>query len=202
MNFMIKDKLDKLHFSTIEISSKFNIEDIRKFSQARYDEVIKVPRTPKRLRHTVTETLTEKADGMFLWVDLIHKEELQDILSLIKLKQALENFPEGGLINLYDRIFMRIEHDNEPAKHLVLQEVFSWAAYLKEHLTLLYLNEILESSIGKQYSDAQVILEQTCASLFVLVETGELLLEESNQLETKTQEGGDDAQDRSGNNYG
>ncbi|KAN0106705.1 hypothetical protein V8E51_009581 [Hyaloscypha variabilis] len=202
MNFMIKDKLDKFPFSIIEVSSKVNIEDIRKFSQARYDEVIKVPRTLKRLRHTVTETLTEKADGMFLWVDLIYKEELQDILSPIKLKQALENLPEGGLTNLYDRIFMRIERDNGPAKHLVLQEVFSWAAYFKEPLTLFYLNEILESSIGKQYSDAQVILEQTCASLFVLVKTGELLLEESNQAETKTQEDRDTAQNLSRNNNG
>jgi hypothetical protein len=201
MNSIIRERFVKSSFDTIEVSSKVNIDDVRKFSQARYDALIKVPKTLKGLRHKVTETLTEKADGMFLWVDLIYKEELQDILSPIKLKEALGKLPEGGLTNLYDRIFLRVERDNGPAKHLALQELFSWVAYFKEPLSLFYLNEILHILIGNQYSDAEVILEETCASLFILVKTGEVLLEESNRLETETQ-GADHAHKDAGQNEG
>ncbi|KAH9203929.1 hypothetical protein DL95DRAFT_471950 [Leptodontidium sp. 2 PMI_412] len=200
MNSIIRERFVKSPFDTIEVSSKVIIDDVRKFSQARYDEFIKVPKTLKGLRHKVTETLTEKADGMFLWVDLIYKEELQDILSPMKLKEALGKLPEGRLTNLYDRIFLRVERDNGPAKHLALQELFSWAVYFKEPLSLFYLNEILHLLIGNQYSDAEIILE-TCASLFILVKTGEVLLEESNRSETETQ-GADHAHKDAGHNEG
>jgi hypothetical protein len=195
MNSIIRSLL-KSSFGTIEVSSAVNIDDIRKFSQARYDELIRVrPKNLKGLRHKVTETLTEKADGMFLWVDLIYKEELQDILSPMKLKEALGKLPESGLTNLYDRIFSRIERDSGPSKHLLLQELFSWAAYFKEPLSLFYWNDILHFSYGSQYSDAEVILEETCASLFILVKTGELLFEEANREEIETQNGADNARE-------
>lgn len=193
MNSIIKERFVKSRFGTIEVSSTVNIEDIRKFSQARYDELIKVPKNLRGLRHKVTETLTEKADGMFLWVDLIYKEELKDILSPMKLKEALGKLPESGLTNLYDRIFSRIERDSGPAKHLVLQELFSWVAYFKEPLSLFFLNDILHFSCGSQYSDAEVILEETCASLFILVNTGELLFDEANREEMEIKNGADNA---------
>jgi hypothetical protein len=185
MDSVIRERYVELPFDTIEVSSKVNIDDVRKFSQSRYDEFIKVPKTLKGLRHKVTETLTEKADGMFLWVDLIYKEELQNILSPMKLKEALGKLPEGGLNNLYDHIFLRVELESGPAKHQTLQELFSWAAYFKEPLSLFYLNEILNLLIGQQYSDAEVILKETCASLFILVKTGEVLLEESSRSDTE-----------------
>jgi hypothetical protein len=66
MNPIIRERFVKSPFETIEVSSAVNIDDIRQFSQARYDELIKVPKSLRGLRHKVTETLTEKADGMFL----------------------------------------------------------------------------------------------------------------------------------------
>lgn len=205
MNSIMKERFAKSRFGTIKVSSTVNIEDIRKFSQARYDELIKVPKNLRGLRHKVTETLTKKADGMFLWVDLIYKEELKDILSPMKLKEALGKLPESGLTNLYDRIFSRIERDSGPAKHLVLQELSSWVAYFKEPLSLFFLNDILHFSCGSQYSDAEVILEETCASLFILVKTGEVLFDEANREEMEIQNGADNSRadaeddDRAGN---
>ncbi len=130
---------------------------------------------------------------MFLWVNLIYKEEVQDILSPIKLKEALGKLPESGLTNLYDRIFSRIERESGPAKHLALQVFFSWAAYFKEPLSFFYLNDILRFSCDSQNSDAEVILEKTRASLFILVKTGELLLDEANGEEIKTRNGTNNA---------
>jgi hypothetical protein len=106
----------------------------------------------------------------------------------MKLKEALGKLPEGGLIDLYDRIFLRVERDNGPAKQLALRELFCWTAYFKEPLSLFYLNELVRFSIGNQFSDVEVILEETCASLFVLVKTGEVLLDELNRSETRGQE--------------
>jgi hypothetical protein len=171
MNPIITDRFDKSTFKVIEVSSKVNIDDVRKFSQARYDELIKVPKTHKGLRRTVIDTITKKAGGMFLWVDLIYKEELRDILSPVKLKEALGKLPEGGLTNLYDHIFFRIERDIGRAKHLALQNLFSWAAYFKEPLSLFNLNEILQISSSDNF-DVESIVAETCASLFVLVKTG------------------------------
>jgi hypothetical protein len=185
MNAVMKQRFAKSPFETIEISSKVNSEDVRKFSEARYDECIKVPKTFKGLRQKVVGTLTDRANGMFLWVDLIYKEELQDILSPMKLKEALGKLPEGGLTDLYDRIFLRVERDNGPAKRSALRELFCWTAYFKKRLSLFYLNELVHFSIGNQFSDAEVIIEESCASLFVLVKTGGVLLDELNRSETE-----------------
>jgi hypothetical protein len=113
----------------------------------------------------------------------------------MKLKEAMGNLPESGLTNLHDRIFSRIERDSGPAKHLALQELFGWAAYWKQPLSLFYLNEILHFSCGNQYADAKIILEETCASLFILVKTAEVLFEEANQEEMGTQNAANNAQE-------
>ena len=135
---------------------------------------------------------------MFLWVDLIYKEELRNIVNAINLMEALGRLPERGLTNLYDHIFLRIERDTGSARHVALRDLFSWVAYFKEPLSLFNLNEIMQISSG----NVGAIVTETCASLFVLVKTGQVLLEDSTQLDTETQEGADNAPNDAGQSKG
>jgi hypothetical protein len=183
MSSIIKDKFFKSPFKTIEVSSSVNSEDIRKFSEARYDMYIKLPKKLKGLREKVITTLANKSDGMFLWVALTY-EELKDISSPVQLRESLKSLPDSNLIGLYDRIFKRIESEAGQAKKLILlQELFCWTAHFSQPLSLYHLNSIIHFAVPNYFFDVEKVIEETCASLFVLKKTGEVLFDEISQRE-------------------
>jgi hypothetical protein len=185
MDHVIKMQFSRISYATVEITGELNHEDIRKFSKARYDEVIQVPPRFPALRRKVISTLADKANSMFLWVDLIYKEVLKNIKSPKQLSAAMDILPESGLTNIYDRIFARIERDNTPAKRLILREIFCWVTYFKQPLSLFCLNQLVSLSAPGQIVDAETILEETCGSLFLMVKTGEVLLDELDRVEDR-----------------
>jgi hypothetical protein len=65
MSSIIRGKLIKSPIETIEVSNGVNSKDIRKFSEARYDEVIKIPKKFKTLREKVVATLADRATECF-----------------------------------------------------------------------------------------------------------------------------------------
>lgn len=44
MNSIVVEKFHNSPFNIIEVSSKVNVDDVTKFSQARYDELVKIPK--------------------------------------------------------------------------------------------------------------------------------------------------------------
>lgn len=186
MDHVIKMQFSRISYEKVEITGELNHEDIKKFSKARYDEFIQVPPKFPALRRKVISTLAEKANSMFLWIDLMYKEVLKNIRSPKQLSTAMDVLPEGGLTNAYDRIFARIERDSTPAKRLILREIFCWVTYFKQPLSLFCLNQLVSLSAPGQIVDAETILEGTCSSLFLMVKTGESLLEQLDRVEDRT----------------
>jgi hypothetical protein len=177
MENLVKNEIVESSVGIIEVSSKVTFNDIRSVSEARYNTYIKVQKF-KSLKEKVITTIAEKAKGMFLWVDLTYKE-LQGILPQ-QLRLALGNLPDGGLTGLYDRIFSRIETDTSTVKQLAqLKELFCWTAHFKEPLSLFYLNQIIRFAAKDELFDAEWTIEKTCASLLVIVKTGDVLFDES-----------------------
>lgn len=184
---IIIQKLSESPMSTIEISSEMNTKDIMRFIEFKYDEYITI-RKVKGLREKVIASLREKADGMFLWVDLMY-QELEDIKQPKKLKLALENM-STGLMELYGRILTRIETTKGSEKTLTqMREIFCWVAYSKEPLSIFYLNHIIQFVVDDDMFDAERIIRTNCTSLFRLVETGQALFDTLMKSETLVKEG-------------
>jgi hypothetical protein len=181
-------KLDKMSMNAIEISSEMNAEDITRFIEVKYDEYITIPKV-KGLREKVITTLREKANGMFLWVDLMY-QELEEIKQPKKLKLALEN-TSTGLRELYERILTRVETTKGSEKTLAqLREIFCLVAYSKEPLSIFYLNQIIQFVVVDNMFDAERNIKSTCASLLRFVQAGQALFDTLLKLETPLEEGG------------
>ncbi|KAF3171892.1 hypothetical protein TWF225_009053 [Orbilia oligospora] len=125
--------------------------DIGKFIEFELQERIQFRRltvTPKMLEE-IGIALTEKADGMYLYVQF----QLEDICTAIN-EDALYACPQTlprGLPETYDRILSKIEHfqDLHMARH-----VFNWVLAASKPLTVEELAEACAFKFGdKQYSD-------------------------------------------------
>jgi hypothetical protein len=183
----IVQKLGESSLNTIEISSEMNAADIMRFIEFKYDEYITVTKV-KGLREKVISTLREKANGMFLWVDLMY-QELEEIKQPKKLKLALENM-STGLTELYERIFTRIETTKGSGKTLAqLREIFCLVAYAKEPLSIFLLNQIIQFVTTDDIFDAERTIRSTCVSLFRLVQTGQVLFDTLVKSETLVEVG-------------
>ncbi|KAJ9647100.1 hypothetical protein H2199_002086 [Coniosporium tulheliwenetii] len=165
-------KLGDSFTEVIEISSKMNSEDITRFIDVKYDEYISIQNV-RGLREKVISSLREKAKGMFLWCELMY-QELSDIKQPKKLRLALEGM-SSGLVELYERIFTRIETKANEKILAQIRELFCWVTYSKEPLSVLYLNQVIQFAIEDETFDVEGIIKNSCASLIGLDQTGRVL---------------------------
>jgi hypothetical protein len=176
MEAVVQSEMKNSSLRLVQISSKVTFDDIKSVSETRYNTYIKI-QTYKRLKQKVITTIAQRAEGMFLWVDLMYKE-LKG-LSPQRLRLAIDSLPDGGLTGLYDRIFSRIEADSRTSRQMSrLKELFCWTAHFKEPLSLYCLNQIIRIATSDEMFDAKQTIDETCASLLLMVKTGEVLFDE------------------------
>lgn len=185
MKHIIEARLDGKSYENIEIIGKSNQGDIQKFSQAHYDEYIPNPTRYPALRKKVISKLAEQANGNFLWVDLMYKE-LSRIKNAKQLSAAIENLPTGGLHNVYDRIFHRIEQETTSDERLVIREVFCWFSCSDSPLYLSLLNDLVKACGHNQIYDVETLLDETCSSLFVQTDLRSRFFDHSDKSEVST----------------
>ncbi|KAK6505062.1 hypothetical protein TWF481_006985 [Arthrobotrys musiformis] len=107
-----------------------------------------------KLRQEVFDVLTSKADGMFLWVDLMIKEILgknrEDLI-----RKSLQNLPRG-LSETYERMFQAFSEALAPEQDQIedLNELLMWVGFANRPLSLAELETVLELRYG---NDGQVI---------------------------------------------
>jgi hypothetical protein len=172
---VVVQKLGESRLNTIEISGQINASDIMRFIEIKYDTYITITKV-KGLREKITGTMREKANGMFLWVDLMY-QELEDIKQPKKMKLALENM-STGLTQLYERIFTRIEIVKGNGKTVAqLREIFCLVAHSKEPVSIFFVNQIVQFVTDDDLFDAERVIRKSCASLFQFVETGQALFD-------------------------
>lgn len=73
MEAVIKKDMERSWVGLVQILGKITLEDIKSVSEAQYNTYIRI-QTYKKLKQKVIETIAQKADGVFLWVDLMYKE--------------------------------------------------------------------------------------------------------------------------------
>ncbi|KAF2233474.1 hypothetical protein EV356DRAFT_503548 [Viridothelium virens] len=75
----------------------------------------------------ISRALVEKAEGMFLWVQLVVKT-LEDIYSIEEMYQAVNTLPRG-LDEVYSRIWSRIEGQLDGKGLSNVIRIFEWIAF-------------------------------------------------------------------------
>ncbi len=192
----VTSPLEDFSAGNIDVSSRLNSDDISRFVDYSYGVYLSKHKI-RGLRETVTTSLREKANGMFLWVDLVC-QELAKIKNVKVLKQHLESMPVG-LSALYEKIFSRMGATgsdlNPPTQ---LRELFCCLSQFKEPPSVYLLNQIIQYATEDPEFDVESVIAEACASLLSCEETGQLLFRKKINSENSQKQTRDPAQSING----
>jgi hypothetical protein len=189
----VTSPLEDFSAGDIDVSSVLNSDDISRFVDYSYGVYLSKHKI-RGLRETITTSLREKANGMFLWVDLVC-QELAKIKNVRVLKQHLDSMPVG-LSALYEKIFSRLAatgSDLNPP--MQLRELFCCLTQFKEPPSVYLLNQVIQYATEDPEFDVESVIAEACASLLSCEETGQLL------FRTKINLVNDPAQSNDGSGY-
>ncbi|KAK4611479.1 Vegetative incompatibility protein HET-E-1 [Fulvia fulva] len=124
-------------FDTVSIEATTADQDIRLYVSERLSRHSRLSLLPLQTRNLVEDTLTQKANGMFRWVDC-QLAELEKLKSLrpTSIKAKLSALPEE-LDQTYERMLNRIKLVDRP----YALTIFRWVTYAESPRTLLELTE-------------------------------------------------------------
>ncbi|MDI1487058.1 MAG: hypothetical protein OHK93_006321 [Ramalina farinacea] len=109
----------------------------------------------KNLKELITSKLSEKAQGMFLWVHF----QLQDLCEATSdqtIRIILDHLP-NGLHETYVRILEKIEGGKSQANKFLVQQALQWVAFARRPLTVPELQEAVAFDIADDHWDADKI---------------------------------------------
>ncbi|KAH7074344.1 hypothetical protein BKA63DRAFT_312072 [Paraphoma chrysanthemicola] len=192
----VTSPLENFSAGNIDVSSTRNSDDISRFVDYSYSLYLSKHKI-RGLRETVTTSLREKANGMFLWVDLVC-QELAKIKNVKVLKQHLDSMPVG-LSALYEKIFSRIAATGSDSNlSRQLRELFCCLSQFKQPPSVYLLNQIIQYATEDPDFDVESVIEKACASLLICEETGQLLFRTKIHSESSQKQTRDSAQSING----
>ncbi|KAF2837374.1 NACHT and TPR domain protein [Patellaria atrata CBS 101060] len=150
----IEDGLEQ-SVPTIEITSAKNSEDIVSYIQISIRKSRVLRRTSKTLQEEIVSKLTDGANGMFLWVDLMLRE-LNRATRESTIREKLNRAPRD-LTNMLRHVlkgFSESLNDEEPDD---LNTLLAYVACASRPLKLIELDAILK--VRSQTGDGMIYLE-------------------------------------------
>ncbi|KOS47943.1 hypothetical protein ACN38_g1059 [Penicillium nordicum] len=157
-----------LPISTIHVNADKNIEDITTYVRKGIRKSRSISRVPKLQRLSIEKDLIDKAQGMFLWADLM-LTELNRRTRASTMFESLHKAPKGldaMLKHVLETFSSRLNEEEATELNIIL----GWVACSDRPLTLRQVDEIL--SVELQTNDDTLGLEDALrtqyASLFVL----------------------------------
>jgi tetratricopeptide (TPR) repeat protein len=158
---------------TIPITPNSNRDDIERYVEISVSKSAFLKRAPKDRRDEIVKKICDKAQGMFIWVDLMLKDIIKrtGITTWNKLLDALDKAPRGidrMISHVLEGYSVSFQGDEDAARNL--NELLTWVACTETPLTLLQLEGLLQAVEGPE-SD-MIWLERSLriqfASIFVL----------------------------------
>jgi Cdc6-like AAA superfamily ATPase len=141
LSYDIEQALDE-NLPTISVSAIKNAFDIQSYVNTKVSKERNLRRISPGLRQEIVTELTNRADGMFLWVDLMLKEVASKHKE-IQMRQALQEAPKG--------LFETIQHTLNRTREGLSEEdaedfenLLSWVASAKRPFRLGELEDILK----------------------------------------------------------
>lgn len=165
LNQVVSDMLGD-DIPTITISAENNSADIIEYVRTSVAKIKILRKVPKELRAEVVSALTNSADGMFLWVDLM----LQEIATKThqnRIREALKSAPKG-LKDTIRHVLERFSQDLEQDDIDDLNELLTWVTCAQRPLTLSELDDAMKikSKDGTGIIDLEGQLRNRFASFF------------------------------------
>lgn len=153
---------------TIHVNSSKNFQDIATYVQKSIRKSRAISRVPKPQRLEIEKALTEKAQGMFLWVDLM-LTELSGKTRASSMLESLHKAPKGldeMLQHVLETFSARLNEEEAANLNIILALV----ACADTPVRLIELDQVLkiESQAGDGMLGLEVTLRTQYASLFVL----------------------------------
>lgn len=130
-----------LPISTIHVNANKNIEDITTYVQKGIRKSRSISRVPKPQRLSIEKTLIDKAQGMFLWADLM-LTELNRRTRASTMVESLHKAPKGldaMLKHVLETFSSRLNEEEAADLNIIL----GWVACSDRPLSLAVLGQIL-----------------------------------------------------------
>ena len=164
----IADALENDSVPTISIDGSKNSGDITNYIQSSIRRSRTLKKVSKELQIVITKTLTERANGLFLWVDLMIRE-LNHKNRESTIREALEKAPKG-LDDMIRHVLERISESLSLEDAQDLNDLLAWVTCAKKPLTLGHLDVILSlrSPTADGLLNLESMLRKNYASFFVL----------------------------------
>jgi hypothetical protein len=169
----------------IEVSARKTEDDISAYIKSNVGRVRALAREPpesrSKLRKEIITKLSDGANGMFLWVNLM-LDQIREMSRPSDINDALNNAPRS-LSTMIRRIFERLEEDLRGFRQDDFKEILAWVACAKRPLKLAELRTVLQlrPPLGEGVPDLEERLRGQFASFFTLTRrdglTTEALLE-------------------------
>ncbi|KAJ5598440.1 hypothetical protein N7537_008524 [Penicillium hordei] len=163
----LMEALDQ-YVPTIHVNANKNIGDITTYVRKAIRKSRAISRVTKPQRVTIEKTLIDKAEGMFLWADLM-LTELNGRTRASSMLESLHMAPKGldaMLKHVLETFSTRLNEEEATD----LNTILAWVACADSPVKLCELDEILR--VGSKSNDGKLGLEDALrtqyASLFVL----------------------------------
>lgn len=165
LSYDIEQALEE-NLPTINVSAIKNAPDIQTYVNTKVSKERNLRRISKGLRDDIVTELTNRADGMFLWVDLM----LRDVASKhkeVQMREALQQAPKG-LFETIQHTLDRTQADLSEEDARDFQVLLSWVTCGKRPFKLGELEDVLKltSSEGEGVVYLEGELRKRYASFF------------------------------------
>ncbi|KAL8888657.1 MAG: hypothetical protein Q9192_006143, partial [Flavoplaca navasiana] len=129
------------------------------------EEEIKYLRGDLGMKARVVETVYEKANGIFLWVNLVLKEILR-CHTEAEIERALQDMP-SDLEPLYQRMDGALYESLRPGDRDLSKVILTWVVYSQRTLTLEEFSEALQPEISSVL-DLRFTISHVCGDFVVI----------------------------------
>lgn len=156
------EKLSK--FTKIETFSLEGAdEDLRMYVEDEMESM----RGDQNFKDRIAERILAKADGNFLWANLVLKEVLQ-CHTETEIEDALNDVPQD-LEHLYGRMDAALARISRPTDQAMARTILMWVACSRHRLNLEQLGDALKPEYA-EVLDLRLTIAQVCGE-FVVVDT-------------------------------
>lgn len=147
---------------TIYVGPEKNSADIDDYIKASVRKSMILRKVSNKLRQDIIQTLSARAEGMFLWVNLMI-QELEKLRSEASMRNSLKDAPKGLKETM--RHVLSSYSENFPAEELeFLNEILIWTACATEPLQLCFIEHLLK--LKSKERDGMINLEGALRNQF------------------------------------
>ncbi|OGM43950.1 NACHT and TPR domain protein [Aspergillus bombycis] len=173
---------------TIHVTTQKNSKDINQYIHTSIKKSVVLRRVSAKLRQEIVEKLSVRAEGMFLWVNLM-LQELVKKRNESSIRKALDQAPKG-LKEMLRHVLLSFSTSSNEEELEFLNEILLWVTCSRQPLTLAEVESILrlKSPEGDGMIYPEGALRRQFASFFSLnredgLTTAELQTMSTNQTD-------------------